>query len=75
MYANRIPPCRIYIKCSKCDRMFPVTNEGKSIRKNCRLHRIKFGKCRDCGDKKPYQTKDFDHNCYHTAPQSCCLIL
>ena len=74
MYAN-IPSGRIYIKCSKCDRMFSVTRGGKSIRNDCRLHRIKFGKCRDCGDEKPYQSKDFDHNCYHTSSKSCCLIL
>ena len=66
MYAN-IPSGRVYAKCSKCERLFPVKPNGKSVRQNCKLHKIRRNKCRDCGSPPPFNSKDFDHNCYHIA--------
>jgi len=75
MYSN-IPSGRIYTECSKCERFFPVNIDGKSIRKNCKLHKVKRGKCTDCGSTTPFKNQDFDHNCYHTKIKSCpCSIL
>jgi len=75
MYSN-IPSGRIYTECSKCERFFPVNIDGKSIRKNCKLHKVKRGKCTDCGSTTPFKNQDFDHNCYHTTKKTCpCLIL
>ena len=66
MYSN-IPSGRIYAQCSKCERLFPVNIDGKSIIQNCKLHKVKKGKCRDCGSTTPFKSQDFDHNCYHTT--------
>jgi len=75
MYSN-IPHGRVFAQCSKCERLFPVNLDGKSDRFNCRLHKIKNGKCKDCGSITPFKSKDFDHNCYHTTKKTCpCLIL
>ena len=75
MYSN-IPHGRVFAQCSKCERLFPVNLDGKSDRFNCRLHKIKNGKCEDCGSITPFKSKDFDHNCYHTTKKTCpCLIL
>ena len=62
MYSN-IPHGRVFAQCSKCERLFPVNLDGKSDRFNCRLHKIKNGKCKDCGSITPFKSKDFDHNC------------
>ena len=56
MYSN-IPSGRIYTQCSKCERLFPVNMDGKSIRPNCKLHKVKGGNAEIVVQHHPLKVK------------------